>query len=128
MKIYYARPIWHYDKGQDTTVLEILNRMPITVIDPNQEKYQKEYEERGMDVFLELVENSDMFVFKRTINGNITPGVYKEMLKAQECKIPIFDITDLQSFNLGFSNWSKIRGRVLSVEKTRQIIKDYGIR
>ena len=112
MKAYYARPITHYNTKEDKQTLRLLNEMGLEVEDPNQEKYQIGYKEKGMQIFLDAIDDCDVVFFKSFCNGKVTSGVQKEIQKAYDLGIPVFE------FNPFLSSLRK-----LSVEETRKAIK-----
>ena len=112
MKAYYARPITHYGTQADNETINTLKKMGMHVVDPNQEMYLREYKRIGMDAFLNIVSECDLIFFKSFWDGKVTAGVQKEIQKAYDLNIPVFEVNPFISTL-----------RTLSVEDTRESIK-----
>ena len=112
MKAYYARPITHYNTESDKKALCFLRGLGLEIEDPNQEKYQVAYKEKGMEVFLEAIDTCNLLVFRSLWNGKVTAGVLKEVSHAYHNNIPVME------YRPTISNT-----REMSVEETRKAIK-----
>ena len=112
MKSYYARPITHYGTQIDNETINTLKKMGMHVVDPNQEIYLRAYKRIGMDAFLDVVSKCDLLFFKSFSNGNVTAGVQKEIQKAIDLGIPVFEVNPFIDTK-----------RKLSVDDTRKAIK-----
>lgn len=116
-KAYYARSIDQYDKEHDNHCIKELENLGFEVVDPNKFFTKEEYDEKGMQMFFDRIKDCDVFFFKSIYQGGkITAGVFKEYCYAQELGIPAYEIP----FNVSI--------RSLTVEGTRQYLKDKGVR
>lgn len=116
MLVYFARPISNYKSLQDQRDLALLKQLGFEVVNPDKETYQKEYLDLGMDVFLNEVKKCEILVFRSFVDGNISSGVFKEIIAAQEADISILELPTITS------------KRVLSVEDTRAYLTLLGQR
>jgi hypothetical protein len=117
MKIYYARPISLYNTKQDQRDLEMLDAISDwIVVNPNKEELQDRYKKEGMDVFLQAMNDCDGLVFRSFQDGKISAGVKKEIDKAIELGMFVFELPTITST------------RVLSVDDTREYLKLLGNR
>lgn len=115
-KIYFARLINLYKTPQDQRDIATLEALGFEVVNPDKEELSLRYKTEGMDVFLQAVSDCQALAFRSTVNMGITAGVVKEIQKAQELGLPVFELPTL------FSN------RFLSVEDTRAYLAYSGIR
>jgi hypothetical protein len=111
MKVYFARPVSQYGNKQDERDLEMLKELGFKVVNPNKEALAKEYQNRGMDTYLDLVVECDLVVFRSFVDGKISAGVWKEI----NCGVPVLELPTLP-------------GRELSVETTREYLTLLGQR
>jgi hypothetical protein len=116
MKIYYARPISLYGTKQDERDLKFLEAMGFEVNNPNKAELVERYKTEGMEVYFQLVRDSDALAFRAFPDGKLGAGVYKEILVAQESGKLVIELPTITS------------ARVLSVEDTREYLKLLGTR
>jgi hypothetical protein len=116
MIVYYARPISLYNTAQDQRDLELLTSLGFELNNPNKAELVERYKTEGMEVYLQLVRNSDILAFRAFPDGKIGAGVMKEIEEAQKHGKAIIELATITS------------GRVLSVEDTRSYLKYLGHR
>lgn len=115
-KAYFARCITDYNTDHDKYCIEDIEGLGFEIVDPNEFFTQEEYDKRGMEMFFERIEKCDVFFFKGLPDRKVTAGVFKEMLHALGHNLPIFEIP----FN--------VAERTMSVDETRQHLKEKGVR
>lgn len=115
-KVYYARPINLYNTPQDIRDLELLTNLGFEIVNPNKAELERRYATEGMDVYLNIIPSVDVVAFRSLPNLDITAGVYKEISKAYELGLYVFELPTIMS------------KRVLSVDDTREYLKLIGIR
>lgn len=111
---YYAHPITDYDEQIEYQDMTQLLRMGFDVVNPNQRCIELEYKEKGMSVFLGMIDNCEAVAFRGFRDGTIPAGVAKEVEHGITHNKLIFE---LGSFSTT---------RVLSVERTRAKLKELG--
>lgn len=116
MKIYYARPISLYNTKQENRDLATFKEFGWEVLNPNKEELQIRYAQEGMDVFLMAVSECDALVFRAFQDGQISAGVVKEIMKAEELGKPVLELPTITS------------KRELSVDDTREYLRLLGVR
>lgn len=116
MRVYLAHPISYYD-GTPTQVAAVkaINERGWQVENPDQPHHQAGYKERGMDHFIDVVQNCDGLAFIRFPDGAIGAGVAKEIEAALRQRKPLYDATSGQLTIQG----EMMPFPVLSVEETR---------
>ena len=112
MKIYYAHSISIYNTSQEKRDIKSLESLGFDVVNPNKEIHQENYRSKGMDYFVELVNSCDAIAFRAHPNGDIPAGIYKEI----QADKPIIELP------------SSINGRKLTVDETREYLKEVGFR
>lgn len=112
MKIYYAHSISIYNTKQEERDIKTLELLGFEVVNPNKEIHQKNYKSKGMDYFVELVKACDSIAFRSHPNGDIPTGIYKEL----QTDKPIIELP------------SSINRRQLTVDETREYLKEVGFR
>lgn len=110
MKIYYARPISIYNTKQDERDIELLKSLGFNVNNPNKAELVERYKTEGMELYLQLVRDSDAIAFRAFQDGSIGAGVYKEIEEAVKYNKPIIELPTITS------------KRILSVEDTRSYL------
>jgi hypothetical protein len=123
-KIYYARCYTEYGSQLDKTCInKIKKKFPNhTIVDPatlDENTYKKE----GMEYFLKIVRECDVFVYKAQENSHITAGVARELLEAylhgkQIERMMPFPITPLE-----YKEFSIHDSKVMNIEETREYVK-----
>lgn len=116
LKVYYARPINLYNTPQDIRDLELLTNLGFDIVNPNKAELERRYVTEGMDVYLNIIPSVDVVAFRALPNLDITAGVYKELSKAYELGLYVFELPTIMS------------KRVLSVDDTREYLKLIGAR
>jgi hypothetical protein len=116
MKAYYARSIDQYGEDHDKFCIDELETLGFEVVDPNDFFTQEEYDKKGMDMFYERIDECDVFFFRALPNKRITAGVFKELLHALGNDIPMYEMP------------FDVASRAMSVEETREYLKEKGVR
>ena len=124
MKIYYGHCQAIYGSPQDKRDVEMLIKMGFDVVnpsDPEHEAMAKKMKgcgqgDRVMDYFVSLVEGCDAVAFRALPDGAIPAGVAKEIERAVMSGKPVIELP------------SCISRRVLTVEQTREYLKEIGQR
>ena len=131
MKVYYAHCQAIYDSPQEQRDVEMLKALGFEVINPNSPEYvavakkiksTPAYCVEGtasamvMDYFTKLVKDCDAVAFRALPDGTIPAGVAKEIEKAMTDGKPVFELP------------SCVSRRVLTVEQTREYLKEIGQR
>lgn len=125
-KIYYAHFMSIYDTKQEERDIKILKTLfpDADIINPNSTETQEECKriqsetgsgESVMDYFKSIVDSCHILAFRGCVNGKIGAGVYKEIRQAQELGLPIIELPSFID-------------REMSVESTRQMLKELGTR
>lgn len=118
MKIYYAHCICIYNTPQEERDLELLHKLfpNDDVYNPSQdENSDLGYRQNGMKYFTDIVEECDLLAFRSLPYSKIPTGVFKEISHAQNKNIPIIELPSFVD-------------REMSVNDTRQYLKESGIR
>jgi len=118
LSIYYAHPVDLYNTPQEIRDLDLIDNLfgdNYKVINPNSPKDEDAYKAQGMEYFLNIVSGTNLLIFRGYPTGKIPAGVYKEIVRAIECGIPVLELPGLVD-------------RVLSVEDTRQFMREIGTR
>jgi len=116
MKVYFARAISLFKTPQDLRDLELLSKLGYESVNPDKEELQRRYPSEGMQIFLDAVSDCDCLAFRANPDLSITAGVKKEIDKAIELGLPVFELPTIMS------------NRVLSVDDTREYLKLIGHR
>lgn len=123
IKCYYAHTMTSYGSTIETQDIELLTSLGFEVINPNQEKYQKGYEEYvkkygkedGMGYFANIISNKcNMVAFRSLPNGKILSGVAYEIAYAKSLKYPIIELPCSLSY------------RVMDYPETKQYLTELG--
>lgn len=77
--VYYAHCMKSYYTGLERKDIAVLERMGFKVINPSNPIYEPGWEEKGMDFAKELIDQCDLFAFRREVNGKIAYGVAIEL-------------------------------------------------
>ena len=118
MKAYYARPISVDDTPQEQRDHELIKKLgyePYPIGEVKKEILSR-YKKEGMEVFKEVVLESDCIIFRSFPDGSIGAGVMREIIWAQEAGIPVVEFP------------RKLPRRYLSVDDTREMLKELGQR
>lgn len=117
MKIYYAHCVAIYHTPQEQRDLDLIKKLfpNAEIFNPNNEECQTVAKEKGMDYFKDLVQGCNMLVFRALPNGKISSGVYKEIEWTNEISNPVIELPCYT-------------GRAMTVEDTRQFLKEIGSR
>lgn len=128
MKIYYAHFMGIYDTLQEKRDIELLQTLGFDVLNPNTPEVQAGIEawkeanpEKDGDALLTqyfggLIKGCQAFAFRGITPNQIPSGVYKELLVAQEIGLPIIELP------------GGLTQRALSVDSTREYLREYGKR
>lgn len=117
MKIYYAHCVAIYNTPTEKRDLDVIVKLfpNAEIYNPNNEECQVGAKEKGMDFFKDLVQGCDMTIFRALPNGKIPSGVYKEIKWTEEIDNPVIELPCYT-------------GREMSVDDTRQFLKEIGNR
>lgn len=77
MKVYYAHSISIYNTPQEQRDIDLLKSIGFDVVNPNQEIHDKGYKKRGMQYFVDLVNECDLIAFRSHPDGSIPAGIAK---------------------------------------------------
>lgn len=110
MKIYFARPKNLYGTEQDERDFATISSLGFEIVDPNNPELRQKYKDVGMDAYLSCVESCNALCFRATPFGKITAGVFKEIQKAIELGIPVFELPSI------------LESRAMSVNDTRSYL------
>jgi hypothetical protein len=116
MKAYYAHSIALYGTKQETRDVETLTRLGFVVVNPNCPACDAGYKADGMAYFDRLIAECDLVAFRANPDGSINAGVAYEIKCAEDKGLPIIELP------------SNILRRELSVEETRQLLREGGAR
>lgn len=112
MKVYYAHSMSIYNTPQEQRDIDLLESIGFEVVNPNKEIHNQGYKDQGMQYFVELVNECDIIAFRAHPDGSIPAGVAKEIDTGK----PVIELPSMVSM------------RVLSVDQTRQYLKEVGQR
>jgi len=93
MKVYYAHCVNIYNTEQERQDIDTLQKLGLEVVNPNNPELEAIYQKmKGLfgfigaftKVFLDLVDECDVFAFRALPNGKITSGVVLELEEATE--------------------------------------------
>jgi hypothetical protein len=116
MKIYYAHPISLYNTEQEQRDIATLDGLGFTIHNPNYTGNESKYQEKGMDIFKELIAGCDAIAIRAFPDGSISSGVANEIIMAQDLNMAVIELP------------TAILKRTLSVDETRQYLKEAGAR
>ena len=116
--VYYAHAISQYDTATERADVETLLKMFHTVVNPNDPKIEKAYQDSGKDwkIFDDLVLKADVIAYRTLSDGRITSGVWKEVQKAVDHGIPVIELPNYTT------------ALVMTKEETLQHLKEKGLR
>jgi hypothetical protein len=116
MKCYLAHPVTDYGGSErQQRALRAIVGEHIDPVNPDGRKHQRGYKKHGMNYFLKLVAECDLLAFMRFPNGSIGAGVAKEIAKARELGICIYDVSTGEMIKIK----GEIDGPIMTVEETR---------
>jgi len=115
-KAYYARPMSIYKTPQEERDKQLIRQLGYEPIDINKESLQRQAKEQGMSVFKPLVDSAEILFFRAFPSGDLGAGVVQEIAWANEAGIPILELP------------GRISRRALTVEQTREMLKESGQR
>jgi hypothetical protein len=114
--VYYAHSIAIYDTPQEVRDERLLKALGFDVLTPNAPGIEEQYREKGMEFFRTLIEQCDALAFRAHPDTNVSAGVSKEISFARVMNKPVFEIP------------TDVKRRTLSVELTRQYLRETGVR
>lgn len=141
--IYYAHCLAIYDTPQEARDIELLRSMGFAVINPNNPAIARQcadrraaidawneriHDHRGagakMDpsesvmntIFKPLVDGCVALAFRATPSGEIPAGVAREIAWASDARKPVIELP------------SRLTGRVMSIDRTREYLREIGQR
>lgn len=124
VRVYYAHCLAIYDTPQEARDMQTLFRLGFDPYNPNSPEVEakitahKAANPNGnyMEFFRSLVTGCDALVFRALPDGRIPAGVAKEIDYAREANMPVFELP------------SRILGRTIGVEETREYLREVGQR
>lgn len=119
-RCYFAHHITDYNTQREANAISVIHDAGFEVDNPNKPEHEQGYRAHGMSYFLGRVAACDALAFQRFTTGEIGAGVGKEIGKAIEIGIPVYEISD---DTLRPIDGSSVVGRVLSVDETRAMIR-----
>lgn len=123
MKYYFAHPITIYNTRKEGVLIDMINKTTFLsnpwVLNPNSEYHECQYKLKGMDYFLNLVDECDALIIYPFEDNAIGAGIAKEALRALHSKKRVYMI-DAKTFEM-YEIWEL--NNYLTVEETREKIK-----
>jgi hypothetical protein len=119
MRVYLAHPVSEYGSERQRQTVALIESRGRTVENPDRTYHQEAYRERGMDHFIEVVQDCDELAFLRFPDGTIGAGVAKEIEVALRSGIRVYDVSDGQFKAVG----DMMPEPVLSIEETRAMLR-----
>ena len=116
MKAYYAHCLAIYDTPQEKRDIATIERLGLTVVNPNSVECDAGYERDGMKYFDRFAEECDVVIFRAIPDGGIPAGIAAEIASFQKRGKPVIELP------------SGILGRVMSVDETREYLREIGHR
>jgi hypothetical protein len=124
MKVYYAHCLAIYNTPVEERDIATLEAMGYEVLNPNQEKHETGYQKFKEDFpcyppmryWNDLVDKCDALAFRALPDGSIPKGVATEIKRAKVNHKPVFELP------------SRIERRTLTLEETREYLRDIGQR
>ena len=142
MKVYYAHSQAIYGTAQEIRDVNVLKQLGFEVVNPSDQEHQTMAEkilveaekarakaaksqqpfmagkgsEKVMEYFTSLVEGTDAVAFRALPDGAIPAGVAKEIEWASQAGKPVIELP------------SGVSRRVITVEQTREYLKEIGQR
>jgi hypothetical protein len=121
--LYFAHPVNVYDTHLERRLLaHIAARFPDSrILNPNAPEHDAGYKTKGMAYFLEdILPGCGECVVLAFLDGKIGKGVYAEAEQLHKAGCPVWEITILG----GFIAWAPDPSRCLTLEETRERIRD----
>lgn len=112
MVIYYAHCKAIYDTPQEQQDVELLERLGLQVVNPNDDKHKPNWAEKGMEYAHFIVGSCEALAFRALPDGSIPAGVGYEIDIARKLNFPIIEIP------------STAQRRILNIEETRDYIRE----
>lgn len=116
MRVYYAHSIALYNTPQEKRDHSTLFELGFTVTCPNTPYSDEGYKREGMEFFKKLIADCDCLAFRANPDMTINAGVAREIEWAQEMGKPVIEIP------------SMVARRTLTVDATRQLLREWGVR
>jgi hypothetical protein len=115
MRVYYAHCVALYNTKQEERDIATLEKLfpQHEIFNPNCEACSEGYAQKGMKFFRRTVNDSDILAFRALPEGLIPAGVYTEIQWAIEDGKTIIELP-------------KLYGREMSIDDTRQYIREVG--
>ncbi|RVO41324.1 hypothetical protein CN093_08640 [Sinorhizobium meliloti] len=118
MRIYLAHPVSDYGTERQAATIDLLRSRGWQVENPDQPHHARAYKARGMQHFVEVVEDCDGLAFLRFPDRSIGAGVAKEIETALRRGLMVWDASSGQLESIG----TMMPSPVLSVEETRAML------
>lgn len=119
MRCYLAHPVTDYGgTARQRAAIAAIEAKGWKVENPDKPWHQSGYQAGGMGYFLDVVENCDALAFMRFPCGAIGAGVAKEVERALQRGMPVYDFCKGQLKPTG----NMMPGPLLTVEETRGMI------
>jgi hypothetical protein len=115
---YYARPIVIDGSQQELLDIETIRRIGYEPypFEEQREQAKQQYITEGLSIYKDYVRQSDLLVFRAFPDGSIGAGVAQEIAWAEEFVLPILELP------------RQLRRRSMSIDDTRQLLKEMGRR
>ncbi len=117
---YFAHHITDYGTEREAAAVGIIEDAGFSVVNPNSAENEAAYKERGMEHFLELVDECDTLAFQRFETGQIGAGVGKEIRRAAALGHQIYEVLDRL---LAVEQPIRVADSAMSVDDTRALLR-----
>lgn len=120
LRCYFAHHVPDYGTQREADAIATISAAGFEVDNPNQPEHDAGYRAHGMDYFLGRVATCDALAFQRFSTGEIGAGVGKEIGKAVELRMPVYEVVEdiLNPIDGG-----AVIDDVLSIDETRAMIQ-----
>lgn len=122
-QVYYAHCLAIYDTPQEQRDIQTLEKLHLTVYNPNNLKVQQEVKQwkedhmgDPMGYFKNLIDDCDVFAFRALPDGSIPSGIAFKLTYAQEQQKPIIELP------------SGVSKRIMNYPQTVEYLREAGQR
>jgi|GEM_PF-4409694 len=119
-RCYFAHHVPDYGTKREADAIVVIESAGFEIDNPNLPEHAAGYRAQGMDYFLGRIATCDALAFQRFATGEIGAGVGKEVGKAVELGIPVYEIVEDA---LNPIDGSAIADNALSIDETRAMIR-----
>lgn len=124
MTYYFAHPISIYNTRKEGVLMDMISRTTFLsnpcILNPNSEYHECQYKLKGMDYFLELVDECDALIIYPFEDNTIGAGIVKEALRAIDKGKRVYQI-DAKTFDM---EEIFVLKNCLTVDETRAKLKN----